>query len=513
MGFFIGIDIGTTGAKTILIDEKGKLKGKTMVDYPLHHPKPGWAEQNPEDWWEATKESIRRAMVESRVKKEDVNGIGLSGQMHGTVFLDEQNRVLRPAILWCDQRTADECDYITETVGKERLIELTCNPALTGFSAPKIIWLRKNEPETYGKVKKILLPKDYIRFKLTGDFAGEVSDASGTLLFDVVNRKWSNEVLRILEIPIEWLPKIYESPEPSTSLSKTVADEIGLQEGTAVVGGGGDQASGGIGNGIVREGIISTALGTSGVVFASTDTPKLDKSARVHTFCHAAPNKWHIMGVMLSAGGSFQWYRNVLGKKEIEEAKKKGIDPYDILTAEAERAPVGSEGLIFLPYLTGERTPYPDPYAKGVFFGLTPRHKKEYLTRAVMEGVTYGLRDSLEIIRGMGVEVKEIRASGGGARSRLWRQMQADMFNSRVVTIDKDEGPAFGVALLAAVGTGAYSSPAEACDATILIDSEVEPIKANTAIYDEFYPIYQKLYGDLRERFAETSRIIDGLSS
>jgi xylulokinase len=512
MGCYIGTDIGTSGTKTIVIDEKGKLLGRSTVEHPLSTPKPGWAEQDPADWWGTTIESIREAFGQSNVGKDEIKGIGLSGQMHGTVFLDGSNNVLRPAILWCDQRTARECEYITEKVGKERLIQLTCNPALTGFSAPKIVWLRNHEPEIYARVEKVLLPKDYIRFLLTGEFAGEVSDASGTLLFDVVHRRWSDEVLQDLEVPKEWLPEIYESPVPATKLNKEAAEELGLNPGTPVVGGGGDQAAGGVGNGIVREGLISSTLGTSGVVFASTDTPKLDKSARVHTFCHAAPNTWHIMGVMLSAGGSFQWFRNVLGTEETAEARIKGVDPYEILTAKAEKAPVGCEGLVFLPYLTGERTPYPDPYAKGVFFGLTPRHKKEHMIRAVMEGVTYGLRDSLEIIRGMGVEAREIRASGGGGRSRLWRQMQADVFNSPVVTIDKDEGPAFGVALLAAVGAGEYSSPGEACEATISIRSHLDPIPENVATYDSYYPIYQKLYSDLRETFATTSEIVNKIS-
>ncbi len=512
MGYYIGSDIGTTGTKTVVIDEKGKVLGSSTVEHPLSTPRPGWAEQDPADWWRTTVESIRAAVREAGVNKDDIRGIGLSGQMHGTVFLDESSKVLRPAILWCDQRTAEECDYITDRIGKQRVIRLTCNPVLTGFSAPKIIWLRNHEPEVYAKVKKVLLPKDYIRFLMTGELAGEVSDASGTSLFDVTNRKWSDEVLAELEIPKEWLPEIYESPVPSTKLTKAAAEELGLNPGTPVVGGGGDQAAGGVGNGIVREGLISSTIGTSGVVFASTDSPKLDESARVHTFCHAAPNTWHIMGVMLSAGGSFQWFRNVLGTEEMAEAKEKGVDPYEILTAKAEKAPVGCEGLIFLPYLTGERTPYPDPYAKGVFFGLTPRHKKEHLIRAVMEGVTYGLRDSLEIIRGMGVEAKEIRASGGGGKSRLWRQMQADMFDSPVVTIDKDEGPAFGVALLAAVGGGEYSSVAQACEATISISSELEPIPENVAIYESFYPIYRKLYSDLKDTFAKTSEIVRGLT-
>jgi len=509
MSGYIGVDVGTSGTKAILIDREGNLLASATCSYDLSTPRPGWAEQDPEDWWNATKESIRRVLEDSSVDRKEINGIGLSGQMHGTVFLDGKNRVLRPAILWCDQRTAAECDYITETIGKARLTRLTCNPALTGFSAPKIVWLRDNEPETYKKVEKVLLPKDYIRFRLSGEFAGEVSDASGTLLFDVSNRRWSDEVLDKLEIPAKWLPPVYESVEPSTKLRGDLAAELGLTTGTPIVGGGGDQAAGGVGNGVVEEGLVSTALGTSGVVFASSDSPKLDEQSRVHTFCHAAPGIWHVMGVMLSAGGSLQWFRNNLGGEEISEAGKKNMDPYEILTSKAEAAPVGSEGLIFLPYLAGERTPYPDPFARGVFYGISHRHDKAHLIRSVMEGVTYGLRDSLEIFHGMEIEVNQIRASGGGARSKLWRQMQADMFNSPVVTIDKDEGPAYGVALLAAVGTGAYSSVAEACDSTISINSQVEPIPENVDRYNAYYQIYRKLYQDLRETFTESARIVE----
>ncbi len=361
----------------------------------------------------------------------------------------------------------------------------------------------------YAKGRRVLRPKDYIRFRLTGEFATEVSDASGTLLFDVKRRKWSDKVMDELQLPIDWFPKPYESPVTSCYTLHDVSEQLGIPNKTPLAGGAGDQAAGGVGNGIVKEGLISTTLGTSGVVFASTDSPKLDPEARVHTFCHAVPNTWHIMGVMLAAGGSFQWFRNVLGDLEIAEAKEKNVDPYEVLTARAARAPAGCEGLIFLPYLTGERTPYPDPFAKAAFFGISPRHKKEHMIRSVMEGVTFGLRDSMELIRGMGVEVKEIRASGGGARSALWRQIQADMFNSPVVTIDKDEGPAFGVALLAAVGTGNYSSVAEACEATIRINSETTPIEKNVKTYSDFYPVYQNLYAHLKEDFRRTAGIVD----
>ncbi len=515
MGAYIGIDVGTSGTKTLLINEQGEVLASATVEYPLHHPKPGWAEQDPEDWWRATVESIRKVLQGSGVGAGEVKGLGLSGQMHGTVFLDDKNQVLRPAILWCDQRTAAECAKITKTIGAKELIKHTCNPALTGFSAPKILWLRTHEPDVYAKVSKVLLPKDYVRFRLSGDFAAEVSDASGTLLFDVSNRRWSDHVLEKLEIPVAWLPQVFESPEPSTRINAAAAEATGLKEGTPIVGGGGDQAAGGVGNGVVREGIVSSTIGTSGVVFASTASPvadagpPLDKQGRVHTFCHAVPATWHVMGVMLSAGGSLRWLRNVLGAEEVAEARAKGVDPYEVLTANAAKAPVGCEGLIFLPYLSGERTPHADPFARGVFFGLSPRHDKAAVTRAVMEGVTYGMRDSLEIIRSMGVNVEQIRASGGGARSKLWRQMQADMFGSPVVTIDKDEGPAFGVALLAAVGTGAYASVEEACEATMCVVSEVEPDRANSAIYNDYYPIYRRLYLDLKERFKQTAELVD----
>jgi xylulokinase len=511
MGAYIGIDVGTSGTKTLLIDEKGAILASATVEYPLAHPKPGWAEQQPEDWWRATVESIRKVLASSGVGAGEVKGLGLSGQMHGTVFLDAKHAVLRPAILWCDQRTAAECDEITETIGAAALIKHTSNPALTGFSAPKILWLRRNEPDVYAKVRKVLLPKDYIRFRLSGELFGEVSDASGTLLFDVTHRRWSDHVLDKLAIPKAWLPEVRESLEPSTRLSAEAAKATGLKAGTPIVGGGGDQAAGGVGNGIVREGLVSSTIGTSGVVFASTASPKLDEQGRVHTFCHAVPATWHVMGVMLAAGGSFQWFRNVLGAEEAAEAKTKGVSTYRVLDEKAAKAPAGCEGLIFLPYLSGERTPHADPFARGVFFGLGPRHDKAALTRAVMEGVTYGLRDSLEIIRGMGVRIEQIRASGGGAKSELWRRMQADMFESPVVTIDKDEGPAFGVALLAAVGTGAYGSVGEACDATIHVVSEVEPDAAASAIYNEYYPIYRQLYRDLKERFKQTAGLVERL--
>lgn len=509
MSYLMGIDIGTTSARAIIIDEEGKLLGAGVYEYPLYHPQPLWAEQDPQDWWEGTKKSIGKALKEADVKPQEIGGIGLSGQMHGLVLLDENYEVLRRSILWCDQRTVKQCEYIMRK-SRQTLVKSTCNPALTGFTLPKVIWVRQEEPKIYDKIHKMLLPKDYIRFKLTGEFATEVSDASGTLMLDVKKRKWSEDVLSAFGINKEALPVVYESVQITGKITPEAARETGLKEGIPVVGGGGDQAAGGVGNGVVREGLLSSTIGTSGVVFASLNDVKTDPLLRTHTFCHAVPGKWHIMGVMLSAGGSLKWFRDNLGMEELNVSKITGQDPYEILTMEASRVEPGSEGLIFLPYLMGERTPYPDPYAKGVFFGLTPRHTKAHLVRAVMEGVAFGLRDSLEIIKRLGTKIEEIRASGGGARSELWRQIQADINNTQMVTINMSEGPAFGVALLAGVGTGVYKSVEEACESTIHITGTTEPIKENVKRYEEYYKIYRSLYHKLKDEFVNISKLTGG---
>ena len=503
---YLGVDVGTSGTKALLMDETGRVLATATEEYPLHVPKPNWSEQNPEDWWRATVVSIRSVLEKSGVSPDSVRGLGLSGQMHGSVFLDASNRVIRPAILWNDQRTGEECAEITERVGAERLLELVSNPALTGFTAPKILWLRKHEPENYRRVTKVLLPKDYVRFRLTGEFATEVSDASGTLLFDVRNRRWSEQVLDELEIPGEWMPRAYESPEVTGTLQPEVAQELGLRPGTPVVGGGGDQAAGAVGNGIVEAGVVSAVLGTSGVVFAYSERPETDPRGRLHTFCHAVPGAWHQMGVMLSAGGSFRWFRDVLGQEEAAEAERRGVDPYEVLTERASKAPIGSEGLVFLPYLAGERTPYPDPNARGVFVGLSLRHGKEHLVRAVLEGVAFGLRDSLEIMRDLGVPIRQIRASGGGARSPLWRQILADVFGLPVVTTNAEEGPAYGVALLAAVGTGTFPSVPEACRLAIKVVSQTDPDLEAVRLYEEYYGVYRSLYPTLKGTF---TRLVD----
>ncbi|MFW6438144.1 MAG: xylulokinase, partial [Armatimonadota bacterium] len=467
MGYLLGIDTGTTSTRALIIDESGEVVASHATEYPLSTPRPNWAEQEPGDWWKAACASTQAALAAAGIDGNEIAGIGLSGQMHGSVFLDEADEVIRPAILWCDQRTVRQCDAITETVGLEDVVAETLNPVLTGFTAPKIVWLRDEEPANYSRVQKVLLPKDYVRLKLTGEYATEVSDASGTSLLNVPERCWSEVMLDRLEIPREWMAEVYESPEVTGTLTEEAAAETGLAPGTPVVGGGGDQAAGAVGNGIVGTGVVSVTTGTSGVVFAHLDEPAMDENLRTHTFCHAVPGKWHVMGVMLSAGGSLRWMRDELCAGEMEVASNIGVDPYTLMTEEAAQAPVGSEGLIFLPYLTGERAPYPNPNARGVFFGLSLRHRKPHMIRAVLEGVAYGLFDSLQIIESMGVDISEVRASGGGARSEIWRQIQTDVSGYPHSIINVDEGPAYGAALLAGVASGAWGSVEEACAATI----------------------------------------------
>lgn len=502
MSVFLGIDVGTSGTKTIAIKGDGTILGVCTEEYPLHCPRPGWSEQQPEDWWQATVSSVGRVLAQARIKPADVKGIGLSGQMHGSVFLDKGHQVIRPALLWNDQRTAAECAQIEELAGgRKALIKLVANPALTGFTAPKILWLRSHEPRNFDRTAHVLLPKDFVRHRLTGELATEVSDASGTLLLDVRNRRWSAPLLGKLDLDAGLLPRVYESEEVSGTLSATAARLLGLQEGTPVVGGGGDQAAGAIGNGIVRKGVISATLGTSGVVFAHSDEVQVDPAGRVHTFCHAVRGKWHVMGVVLAAGGALQWYRNQLGQNETATAQAMGVDPYQLITAEAATAPPGSEGLFFLPYLTGERTPHADPCARAAWIGLSLRHGRAHMARAVMEGATFAMRDCLEIIRGMDIPVKEIRLSGGGARSEFWRQLQADVYGQPVVTINAGEGPAFGAALLAAAGTGAYKDVVQACSEAIRVTTRTRPAPAARRTYNAAHPVYQRLYQSLKEDF------------
>jgi xylulokinase len=510
MRYLAGVDIGTSGTKTILIDEAGNVVARAMAEYPLYSPKPLWSEQEPEDWWSAVCSTLKAVISKSGVNPSDIAGVGLSGQMHGSVFVDGDGNVLRRALLWNDQRTQAECDWITNTAGKEKIVDLISNPVLTGFTAGKIVWLRNNEPEIYAKVQKVLLPKDFVRLRLTGEYATEVSDASGTALFNVKKRAWAEELLDITGIPADWMPTCYESPEISGRISETAAAATGLAPGTPVVGGGGDQAAGAVGNGIVSTGIVSSTVGTSGVVFAFSDCPIVDPQLRLHTFCHAVPGKWHLMGVMLSAGGSLQWYRDTYCQPEKVVSGALGKDPYELICEEAAGVPVGSEGCIFLPYLTGERTPYPDANARGVLFGLTRRTDRAQTARAVLEGVAYGMADSFQIMQEMQLPINQVRASGGGARSPLWRSIQADVTGFDHVTINVDEGPALGVALLAGVGTGIYSSVESACESVIRVKDSCAPDPANHQIYRGYHTLYQQLYAHLKEDFAEATRLTAG---
>ncbi len=508
MKYLIGLDVGTSGAKALLIDQEGTVLADSTREYPLLTPRPNWAEQHPADWWEASHGAIADVIGASGVDPSDIAGVGLSGQMHGSVFLDADNRVIRPAILWCDQRTAAQCEALTEEIGEETVVAETLNPILTGFQAPKIRWLADEEPGNYARVAMVLLPKDYIRFMLTGEFATEVSDASGTCLLNVPKRRWSGPMLDGLGLDASKLPRVYESPEVSGRINAGAAALTGLLEGTPVVGGAGDQAAGAVGNGIVRPGLISVTTGTSGVVFVYLDEPLMDEQLRTHTFCHAVPGKWHTMGAMLSAGGSLRWMRDSFCDAEVGIAYNMGVDPYALMTAQAAQAPLGCNGLIFLPYLTGERCPYPDPHARGVFFGLNLTHDKRHVIRAVLEGVTFGLRDCFELIAGLGVEFTQVRASGGGSRSKFWRQVQADVLRHAICTINVDQGAAYGVALLAAVGAGLYDNVAAATDAAISVVDTTTPDTGRSEAYEGYYAIYRGLYQDLRARFVDLAQLV-----
>ena len=503
----IGLDVGTSGTKAVAINESGTLLASALKEYPLHSPRPGWAEQDPADWKSAAIDAL--AELASKVNAADVKAIGLTGQMHGSVFLDADNTVLRPALLWCDQRTAAQCMEITEKAGGEAaLVGMVSNPALTGFTAPKILWLRDNEPRYFEKLHKVLLPKDYIRWVLTGEYATDVADASGTLLFDVKNRTWHLGLMELLGLDPTLMPPAFEGPEVTGQLTAEVARRTGLPAGIPVVAGGGDQAAGGVGCGIVREGIVSSSLGTSGVVFAFADKVSTDPLGRVHTFCHAVPGKWHVMGVMLSAGGALQWYRNALCKEEMDLAKASGRDAYTYITEAAEGIPPGAEGLLFLPYLSGERTPHKDPFAKAAFIGLSFRHTKAHMARAVLEGVGFGMRDSLDIMREMGIPLSVSRVSGGGARSALWRQILADTGRIRIAQINVDEGPSYGAAILAGVGGGCFRSVEEACDNII---RETNTLNVDTAVadqYDRYLAEYRSGYTALKEGFKRMADLI-----
>ncbi|MCH2114311.1 MAG: xylulokinase [Pirellulales bacterium] len=499
MSVCIGIDIGTSGTKALAINSLGNILAEASSGYPCYHPKPLWSEQDPEDWWRATVRVVRRVAKAARLKPADVAAIGLSGQMHGSVFLDKHQKIVRPALLWNDQRTEAECREIEQRAGgRKRLIKMVANPALTGFTAPKILWLRNHEPRNFDRTTKVLLPKDEIRRRLTGQFATEVSDASGTLLLDVVRRKWSKPLLSKLDLDPDLLPRCFESAEVTGTLTTQVAKTLGLTTSCRVVGGAGDCAAGAVGTGIVRSGLLATSLGTSGVVFAHSDRPQFDPTGRLHTFCHAVSGKWHLMGVTLTAAGALQWFHDAVCTAG---AKRATRSLYDTITAEAQRIPAGAEGLHFLPYLAGERTPHLDPHARGALIGITLKHSRGHIVRAIMEGITMALRDSYEIMRELDVPIREIRASGGGAKNPFWRQMLADVFGKRVTAMAADEGAAYGVALLAAVGAGNFKNINEACRATLRSAQQTRPDAKMRRTYNSSFPVFQDLYHALRDEF------------
>ena len=494
----LGIDIGTGGTRAVLIDETGRVLGSATAEHqPISAPHRGWAEQEPNDWWAAACKAVPQALANANATAEEVESVGLTGQMHGLVMLDADGKVLRPALIWCDQRTEEECRAITEKIGAKRLIELTANPALTGFTLPKIWWVQRHEPEIWKRVRKIMLPKDYVRFRLTGAHAIDVADASGTLILDVVNRRWSKEMMEASNLSQEMLPTVLESQEISGKISDAGAKASGLRAGTPVVAGAGDQAAGAVGMGIVRPGAVSATIGTSGVVFAATASPEFDPKGRIHTFCHAVPKRWHVMGVTQAAGFSLRWFRDQFGV-----AGDSSRDPYDRLMDEASNAPAGSDGVLWAPYLMGERTPHLDPSARGALVGLSSTHTRAHVVRAILEGVAYSLRDTLTIFAELKLPTESIRLGGGGARGGLWRQIQADVYGMPVDIVEAEEGPAYGAALLAGVGVGVWSSVDEACDTAVRVATRVQPDSASSAVMNKQYAAYRRLYPALREVYA-----------
>ncbi len=490
--YWLGLDVGTGGSRALLVDAGARVQFSCVAPHEdMRMPKPLWAEQEPEDWWRASQVAVQGVLKQASIDGSSINGIGLSGQMHGLVLLDENNQVIRPALIWCDQRSQRQVEEINASVGVERVLQAIANPVLTGFTLPKLLWVRANEPALFSRIKHVLLPKDFLRFKLTGEFATDVSDASGTALFDVLHRRWSNDMLDALHLDRSILPRAYESSEITGQVTDAAAQATGLRAGTPVVAGAGDQAASAIGNGIVEAGTVSCTVGTSGVVFAYLEKPAYDPGGRVHTFCHAIPDAWHVMGVTQGAGLSLQWYRNRLAHDSI----------YDELTADASLSSPGAHGLFWLPYLMGERTPHLDANARAAWIGLTAKHQASDLVRSILEGVCYSLKDALEIIASLGARPAVTRLSGGGAKSALWHQLFADIFDQRVATLETQEGSAFGAALLASVGTGAYASAREVCRVAVHEVGVKEPEAKSVAFYQKQYEIYRSLYPSLRSTF------------
>jgi xylulokinase len=483
---FLGMDVGTGGTRAVLVDASGKVIASASSEHaPFRATSDGWAEQDPADWWRAAQEAIRAVLAESQRKASEIACIGLTGQMHGAVLLDKAGAVLRPSLIWCDTRSTPQCNWLHTMIGREKLIELTCNPALPNFTLTKLLWVRDNEPEIYARVAHLLCPKDYVRFRLSGSYAMDVQEASGTLLLDVTHRTWSKEVAQASGVPLEWLPELFESPAVCAKVSAEAAAKTGLLAGTPIVAGAGDQGAGAVGMGILKPGAVSATIGTSGVVFAATDRPVRDPGGRLHTFCHAVPGRWHVMGVTQAAGLSLRWYRDTFCPGT----------PYNKLNALAEQVPAGSEGLFWTPYLVGERTPHLDPEARASFIGLTAAHGQGHLVRAIQEGVTYSLRDTFTLFAELGIPVRgRVRLGGGGAQGALWRQIQADIYGHPVEILTAEEGGAFGAALLAGVGAGAWQDVDAACDAALQVAETLQPQPQNRSVYEHGYATYRKIY-------------------
>ena len=497
---YLGIDVGTGGTRALIMDVQGQVVASASAEHQhFASPRPGWAEQDPRDWWQACGVAVRKALQSGNVRAEDIGCVGFSGQMHGAVLLDSADEVVRPAIIWCDQRSEPQCLELEQLIGRDALIRLTCNPPLTNFTVTKFLWVRETEPQAWGRVAHVMLPKDYVRFRLTGERAIDMADASGTLLLDVANRKWSTEVLSKTGIDQRLLPALSESPQVCGNVSAAGSDATGLKVGTPVVAGAGDQAAGAVGMGIARVGAVSATIGTSGVVFASTDRPAMDPQGRLHTFCHAIPGRWHVMGVTQAAGLSLRWYRDQFGAASPGVQKKDGRDPYDVFAEEAAAAPAGSEGAFWAPYLMGERTPHLDPNARGALVGLTASHTRAHVIRAILEGVAFSLKDTFTIFEEMKVPVTAIRLGGGGARSPLWRQIQADVYGHEVEIVAAEEGAAHGAAILAGTGAGAWSSVEQACDAIVRVAKRITPNPKDSATMTQAYRTYRKIYTALRQ--------------
>ena len=497
---YLGIDVGTGGTRALIMDLQGQVVASASAEHQhFASPRPGWAEQDPRDWWQACGAAVRKALQAGNVRAHDIGCVGFSGQMHGAVLLDSADEVVRPAIIWCDQRSEAQCRVLEETIGRDALIRLTCNPPLTNFTVTKFLWVRETEPQAWDRVAHVMLPKDYVRFRLTAERAIDMADASGTLLLDVANRKWSAEVLAKTGIDHKLLPALFESPQVCGKVSTAGAEATGLKAGTPVVAGAGDQAAGAVGMGIARVGAVSSTIGTSGVVFASTDRPAMDPQGRLHTFCHAIPGRWHVMGVTQAAGLSLRWYRDQFGSASPGVQKKDGRDPYDVFAEEAAAAPAGSEGALWAPYLMGERTPHLDPNARGALVGLTASHTRAHVIRAILEGVAFSLKDTFTIFEEMKVPVTAIRLGGGGARSPLWRQIQADVYGHEVEIVAAEEGAAYGAAILAGTGAGAWSSVEQACDSIVRVAKKIAPNQKDSTTMQQGYRNFRKVYPALRQ--------------